>query len=119
MLSKVADAEGVEVRDAEVDAEVAQGPSCGGRPAPDLLLRVRAGPIFIRSTLRRSRVVERLIDEWLAAHPDHPPLPHLEDVAGAPSAPRVPRRTPPSAPPTRTVFDDGDCQVVDEPAAAS
>jgi len=24
--------------------------------------------------------VERLIDEWLADHPDHPPLPHLEDA---------------------------------------
>ena len=40
------------------------------------------GRSFIRSTLRRSRVVERLIDEWLAAHPEHPPLPHLEDVPG-------------------------------------
>jgi len=33
----------------------------------------------IRSTLRRSRVVERLVDEWLAAHPDHPSIPHIED----------------------------------------
>jgi len=37
------------------------------------------GRSYIRSTLRRSRVVEGLIDEWLAAHPDHAPLPHLED----------------------------------------
>jgi hypothetical protein len=33
--------------------------------------------------MRRSRVVERLVDEWLAAHPDHPALPHLEDDAPA------------------------------------
>ena len=24
-------------------------------------------------------IVEKLVDEWLAAHPEHPPLPHLED----------------------------------------
>jgi hypothetical protein len=37
------------------------------------------GRSFIRSTLRRSRLVEKLVDEWLAAHPEHPPLPHIED----------------------------------------
>ena len=37
------------------------------------------GRSFIRSTLRRSRLVEKLVDEWLAAHPEHQPLPHLED----------------------------------------
>ena len=36
---------------------------------------------FIRSTLRRSRVVEQLVEGWLAAHPEHPPIPHLEDDA--------------------------------------
>jgi len=29
--------------------------------------------------LRRSRLVEKLVDEWLAAHPEHPALPHLEE----------------------------------------
>jgi len=28
-------------------------------------------------------VVEGLIDAWLAAHPDHPALPHLEDGPGS------------------------------------
>jgi hypothetical protein len=37
------------------------------------------GQSFIRSTLRRSRLVEKLVDEWLAAHPEHPALPHVED----------------------------------------
>ena len=36
------------------------------------------GRSFIRSTLRRSRLVEKLVDEWLAAHPEHPALPHAE-----------------------------------------
>ena len=42
------------------------------------------GRNFIRSTLRRTRTVESLVDRWLAAHPEHPALPHLED--DAPSA---------------------------------
>ena len=39
------------------------------------------GRSFIRSTLRRSRVVEQLVESWLAAHPGHPGIPHLEDDA--------------------------------------
>ena len=81
VLSKVADAEGVAVPDPEVDAEVARGRE---RYPDDARLQeyfgTERGRSYIRSTLRRSRVVEGLIDEWLADHPDHPPLPHLEDA---------------------------------------
>jgi trigger factor len=81
VLSKVADAEGVAVPDADVDAEVARGRE---RYADDHKLNAYfdsdRGRSYIRSTLRRSRVVEGLIDEWLAAHPEHPALPHLEDA---------------------------------------
>ena len=80
VLSKVADAEGLEVPEADVEAEVAQGRE---RYAGDQRLTAyfesERGRSFIRSTLRRSRVVETIIDGWLASHPDHPPLPHLED----------------------------------------
>jgi trigger factor len=80
VLSKVADVEGIEVPDSDVDDEVARGRE---RYAGDNRLQSyfdsERGRSFIRSTLRRSRVVEHLIDEWLAAHPDHQPLPHLED----------------------------------------
>ncbi len=73
VLSKVADAEGVTVPDAEVDAEVARGRE---RYPDDARLQAyfdsERGRSYIRSTLRRSRVVEALIDEWLAAHPEHP-----------------------------------------------
>ena len=60
------------------------------------------GRSFIRSTLRRSRLVEKLVDEWLAAHPDHPALPHLEDdepiEIAAPASDADPASEPPAAP---------------------
>jgi trigger factor len=84
VLSKVADAEGVAVADPEVDAEVARGRE---RYAEDARLQAyfesERGRSYIRSTLRRSRVVEQLIDEWLAGHPEHAPMPHLEDAPGS------------------------------------
>lgn len=84
VLSKVADVEGVEVPDADIDAEVERGRE---RYAGDARLNEyfdsERGRAFIRSTLRRSRVVEGIIDAWLADHPEHPPLPHLEDQVSA------------------------------------
>jgi trigger factor len=84
VLSQVADAEGMEVPDADVDAEVALGREryAGDARLTEYFTSDR-GRSFIRSTLRRSRVVERIIDAWLAEHPEHPPLPHLEDRASA------------------------------------
>jgi trigger factor len=81
VLSAVADTEGVAVPDPEVDAEVARGRE---RYPDDAKLQEyfdsERGRSYIRSTLRRSRVIEGLIDEWLVAHPEHPALPHLEDA---------------------------------------
>ena len=76
----------IDVPDADIEAEVARGPRAlraTTRSCRPTSTRER-GRSFIRSTLRRSRVVETLIDDWLAAHPEHPPLPHVED--DAPSA---------------------------------
>ena len=81
VLSKVADAESVVAPDAEVEAEIARGRE---RYADDPRLLAYfdsdRGRSYIRSTLRRSRVVEQLIDVWLADHPEHAPLPHIEDA---------------------------------------
>ena len=80
VLSKVADEEGATVSDAEVEAEVKRGRD--RYPDDQKLLAYfdsERGRSYIRSTLRRTRVVEGLIDEWLAEHPDHPALPHLEE----------------------------------------
>jgi trigger factor len=120
VLSKIADVEGIEVPDADVDAEVEQGRL---RYAGDARLvsyfESERGRSFIRSTLRRSRVVEVIIDRWLVAHPDHPALPHLEDApasavadAGAQANASI-GATDPGA-----VLDDPISTPVDEPATA-
>jgi trigger factor len=82
VLSRIAEAEGIEVPEADVDAEVARSRE---RYARDRKLvgyfESERGRNFIRSTLRRTRTVERLVDDWLAAHPEHPALPHADDDA--------------------------------------
>lgn len=84
VLSKVAEAEGIEVPEADINAEVVRGRE---RYAADPKLvgyfESERGRSFIRSTIRRSRVVETIIDAWLAGHPEHPALPHLEDAASS------------------------------------
>ena len=69
--------------------------------------------------MRRSRVVERLIDGWLAEHPEHPPLPHLEDIeASAVSDETAHANAAIDATDPGTVIDDAVRAAVDEPAAA-
>jgi trigger factor len=80
VLSKVADAEGATVPEAEIEAEIERGRErYASEPRLLAYFDSDRGRSYIRSTLRRSRVVEQLIDEWLVANPEHPPLPHLED----------------------------------------
>ena len=84
VLSKVADVEGVEVPEIDIQAEIARGRErYESDPKLVAYFESERGRSFIRSSLRRSRVVEGLIDQWLAAHPEHPPLPHLEDGPGS------------------------------------
>ena len=84
VLSKVAEAEGLVISDDAVEAEVRRARERYAKDRKTVAyFESERGRSFIRSTLRRSRVVEALIDEWLAAHPDHPALPHLEDDEAA------------------------------------
>jgi FKBP-type peptidyl-prolyl cis-trans isomerase (trigger factor) len=80
VLSRIAEVEGLTISDADVQAEIARA---GERYAGDTktlrYFESERGRSYIRSTLRRSRVVEQLVDDWLAAHPDHPAIPHVED----------------------------------------
>ena len=80
VLSKVAEAEGIAVTDADIEAEVDRGKQrYAGDPKLLRYFDSERGRNFIRSSLRRSKTVEHLVDAWLAAHPDHPALPHVED----------------------------------------
>ena len=80
VLSKIADEEGLEIPDRDVESEVRAARQRYGSDRKTMgYFQSERGRSFIRSTLRRSRLVERLVDEWLAAHPDHPALPHLEE----------------------------------------
>ena len=83
-LTKIAEAEGLVVSDADVEAEIARARERYGRdPKVMRYFDSERGRTYIRSTLRRSRVVEKLVDDWLAAHPEHPPIPHAEDGEAA------------------------------------
>jgi trigger factor len=87
VLSKIAEAEGLEIAEADVDAEVAKARERYGRDKKTVAYFESArGRSFVKSTLRRSRVVEQLVDGWLAAHPEHPAIPHLEDDAPSSAA---------------------------------
>ena len=80
VLSKIAEAEGVTVDDAAVEREISAARlRYAGDQKTVAYFESERGRSFIRSTLRRTRTIESLVDTWLAAHPDHPALPHLED----------------------------------------
>jgi trigger factor len=87
VLTEIARAEGVDVSDADVEAEVRRARERYSDPKTVAYFESERGRDFIRSSLRRTRVVEKLVDDWLAAHPDHPPIPHIEeDTASAVAA---------------------------------
>src|SRR3990172_5089561 len=82
VLSKVAEAEGVQITDAEVEAEVARARESYGRDKKTVAYFESArGRSFVRGTLRRSRVVEQLVSAGLSPHPEHPALPPPDDDA--------------------------------------
>nr|MBA2700607.1 hypothetical protein [Chloroflexota bacterium] len=123
VLSRVAEAEGIEVPEASVEAEIEQGRQ---RYATDQRLLAyfdsERGRAFVRSTLRRSRVVEALIDGWLRDHPGHPDLPHREDAPAAAfdndqAEANAPAEAPVAAAGPGPVSASAD-QALDEPARA-
>ena len=84
VLSTIADNEGIVIPEAEIEAQVDMARARYDDPKTVRYFESERGRNFIRSTLRRTRLVETLVDRWLVAHPEHPALPHLED--DAPSA---------------------------------
>lgn len=77
-LTTVAEAEAIEVDDAEVDAEIDRNRE-SGEESPKLVeyLASPRGRAYVRSTLRRSKTVETLVDRWLDEHPDAPHVRHI------------------------------------------
>jgi trigger factor len=81
VVSEIARLKGVDVPDSLVEAEVAKARSryASNRGLVSYFESER-GRNYIRSTIRRSRTIEQLVDEWLAAHPDAPRIKHLEET---------------------------------------
>ena len=80
VLSQIAKAKGVEVPDADIQGEIERARSrYANNPNLIRYFESERGRNYIRSTFRRSRTVELLVDEWLAAHPETPRLPHIEE----------------------------------------
>jgi trigger factor len=89
VLGEIATREGVDVPDRDIIDEIIRAKArYADQPKLAAYFDTPRAQAAIRSSLRRSRVVEMLIDRWLAAHPEHPAIPHAEDnepsaVAGA------------------------------------
>jgi trigger factor len=84
VLSKIAEVEGIAIPDEDVEAEIDGARTRYGNDRTLMAyFESERGRSYIRSSLRRTRLIEGMIDEWLAAHPEFGPLPHLEEQAGA------------------------------------
>lgn len=82
VINAVADAEGIEVDEDAVEAELTRARErYADNPRLLSYLESARGRSYIRSTLRRTQTVETLVDRWLAAHPEVGPVPHIEEGA--------------------------------------
>ena len=92
VLSSVAGAEGVEVPEELIDEEVERArPQTQGQRKLEAYLSSERGRRAIRASLRRSLVVERLVDEWFDAHPKAWPTWAPERLA-TPAAAKAPAK---------------------------
>jgi len=84
VLAEIATVKGVEVSDADIEAEVeaARTSYANDRDMVQYFDSER-GRSYIRTTFRRSRTVEQLVDEWLATHPDAPRLRHRQATSAS------------------------------------
>jgi len=79
VLSAIADKEKIEVGDAELAAELERSRErYAGNPRLLAYLESARGQTYTRSLLRRSKVVETLIDRWIAEHPEFSHVQHIE-----------------------------------------
>jgi len=79
VLSAIADKENIEVTDEEMAAELEHSRErYVDNPRLLSYLESARGRTYTRSLLRRSKVVETLIDRWIEAHPEFANVQHLE-----------------------------------------
>jgi trigger factor len=85
VLSEIAQKEGIEVTDAELEAEVARSRErYADNPRLVSYLESARGRTYTRSLLRRSKTVETLVDRWIDQHPEFKNVQHLHDDSGHP-----------------------------------
>jgi trigger factor len=121
VLGRIAEIEGAEASEAEIDEEAEKGRvRYADQPKLAAYFETPRARTAIRSTLRRSRVVEALVDEWLAAHPDHPAIPHIEtweaDEAAARAAADAAAATAEANAAARAAAADAAAPATDAPA---
>jgi trigger factor len=79
VLSAIADKEKIDVTDEELAAEVEQSAQrYADNPRLVSYLESARGQTYTRSLLRRSKVVETLIDRWIEQHPEFSHVQHIE-----------------------------------------
>jgi trigger factor len=80
VLSAIADKEGIDVGEEELAAELERSRDrYADNPRLLTYLESARGRTYTRSILRRSKVVETLIDRYIAEHPEFAHVRHLED----------------------------------------
>jgi len=80
ILTEIANREGVEVADEVLAAEIERSRErYASNPRLVAYLESARGRAYTRSILRRSQTVEKLIDEWIADHPEFENVQHLHD----------------------------------------
>ena len=80
VLSDIAEREQVEIDDAELDAELTRSRErYAANPRLISYLESPRGRAYTRSLLRRSKVVESLVDRWIEQHPEFENVQHLHD----------------------------------------
>jgi trigger factor len=83
VLSEIADKEQIEVTPEELDAEIERSRErYAANPRLVAYLESARGRTYTRSLLRRSKVVETLVDRWIDQHPEFKNVQHLHDDSG-------------------------------------
>jgi trigger factor len=80
VLSEIAEKEGIEISEQELETETARSRErYAENPRLVSYLESARGRAYTRSLLRRSKTVETLVDRWIEQHPEFENVQHLHD----------------------------------------